>query len=134
MFLPTPCMMGKVEECSVTSWNRGGSAHSECHRVIEESGQGTGCIAGTALCMAPNHLFFLQVCVHSSGRVPTRLAGDIVFHGDDFCICELLAWWTRLPLVLGSAQLAGSDRGEWSPEAGGDPVHPGQPGEQEPGL
>lgn len=35
--------------------------------------------------------------------------------------------------MLGSAQLAGSHRGEWSPEAGGDPVHPGQPGEQEPG-
>lgn len=44
---------------------------------------------------APDGLsfLFLQVCVHSSGRVPARPPGDTVFHCSDLCVCELLAWW-----------------------------------------
>ncbi|XP_037680514.1 protein-cysteine N-palmitoyltransferase HHAT isoform X8 [Choloepus didactylus] len=70
----------------------------------------------------------VEVCVHSSGRVPAWPAGDTVLHSNDVCICELLAWRAQLPLVLGSSQLAGSHCGKWSPEAGGDPVCPGHLG------
>ena len=132
MFLPTPYMMENSRSALQPPENREGPAHGDYLCVMEKPSLGTGYVAGTALCEAPNSLFFLQVRVHPSGRVPARPAGDTLFHCDDFCICELLAWWARLPLVLGSAQLAGSHCGERSPEACGDPVCPGQPGEQEP--
>lgn len=36
--------------------------------------------------------------------------------------------------MLGSAQLAGSHRGKWSPEAAGEALCPGELGEQDPSL
>lgn len=99
-----------------------------------EASPGAGNVAGISLVMASHSIFFLQVCVHSTGWVPAWPVGDAVFHCDDICICELLARWLRLPLVLGSTQLDGNHRGEWSPEAGGEALHPGQFGEQGPCL